>query len=97
MEGLRTKEEILKDFPLSGDGKYTYTLKESIEHGTERIEKFILLAPKAKHIRKMKNNDQRVDEVLKVVGMLAGQPDSVIDELCLTDTNKLIEFFSVFE
>lgn len=91
----RSKEEVLKDFNQNEKGQYVYKLAESIQFGSEKIEEFTLDKPKAKHVRKMQQNPG-MDDVLKVIGRLANQPDSVIDELCMEDMNTLAEFFSVF-
>jgi hypothetical protein len=90
----RSKQEILKDFKADGK-KFIYVLKEPIEFGQETIKEFILEKPKAKHIRNMPK-DAGMDAILKVIGSLSGQPDSVIDELDFPDMNVLAEFFTAF-
>ena len=90
----RSREEILKDFDEAG-GVFTYKLNEPIQNGSEEITEFKLEKPKAKHVRRMPQ-EPGMDAILKVIGSLSNQPDSVIDELCFEDMNKLAEFFSVF-
>ena len=91
----RSKEEVLKDFEKLENGKFKLKLKEPIEYGQETITEFILEKPKAKHVRKMRSNPG-MDDVLKVIGKLSNNADSVIDELGMEDMNLLAEFFSVF-
>lgn len=91
----RSKEEVLKDFEKLENGKFKYTLKEPIQYGQETITEFVLEKPKAKHVRKM-SSKPGMDDVLKVIGKLSNNADSVIDELGMEDMNLLAEFFSVF-
>lgn len=91
----RTKEEILKDFKQNDKGQYVYTLIESIPMGSETIKEFVLDKPKAKHVRKM-SAKPAMDDVLVIIGKLANQSNSVIDELCMEDMNVLAEYFSAF-
>jgi hypothetical protein len=77
------------------DGKYVMPLSRPIQHGQREIKELLLSEPKAKHIRKMPTNPI-MDDVLKICGALAAEPDSVIDELPLKDCNRLAEFFGAF-
>lgn len=77
------------------DGKYILPLSCPIQHGQREIKELTLSRPKAKHIRKMPTNPI-MDDVLKICGALAAEPDSVIDELELKDCNRLAEFFGAF-
>lgn len=88
------KNNILNELEQR-DGKYIFPLSKSIQHGQTEIKQLELSEPKAKHIRKMPTNPI-MDDVLKICGSLAAQPDSVIDELSLKDCNKLAEFFGAF-
>jgi len=91
----KSKEDILKEFPKNENNQFVYTLKEPIQYGSNEIKEFILEKPKAKHIRQM-SSKPGMDDVLNVIGKIASQPNSVIDELCMEDVNILSEFFSVF-
>lgn len=91
----KTKEEILAQFEKNEKGQYVYKLKEPIQHGSETIAEFTLDKPKAKHIRKMPAKPG-MDAVLNIIGKLANQPNSVIDELGFEDMNVLAEYFSAF-
>lgn len=91
----KTKEEILKSFEKNENGKYVYKLKEHINHGSEKITEFILDTPKAKHVRSMPAKPG-MGAVLNIIGKLANQPNSVIDELGFEDMNVLAEYFSAF-
>lgn len=77
------------------DGKYTYKLKTHIEYGTKIISEFVLVEPKAKHIRMLPSNPI-TDDTLKILGAISGQADSVIDELSLSDVGVLSDFISAF-
>lgn len=77
------------------DGKYILPLSKEINYGQRVVKELHLSEPKAKHIRKMPTNPI-MDDVLKICGSLAGEPDSLIDELTLKDCNKLAEFFGAF-
>lgn len=91
----RSKEEVLKDFTQNDKGQYVHKLIDPIQQGSETITEFILDKPKAKHVRKMQSNPG-MDDVLKVIGRLSNQSDSVVDELGMEDMNILAEFFSAF-
>lgn len=91
----KTREEILEQFELNEKGKYVYKLTEPIQQGKEEIKEFELDKPKAKHVRKMPATPG-MDAILNVIGKLANQPNSVIDELCFEDMNTLSEFFTAF-
>ena len=77
------------------DGKYILPLKKPIKHGQREITELQLVEPQAKHIRKMPTKPN-MNDVLQACGRLAGEPDSVIDELSLKDCNRLAEFFGAF-
>lgn len=77
------------------DGKYIIKLDDPIEHGKEEIKELELVKPKAKHIRSMPSNPLTGD-MLNVIGTLCAQPDSVIDELSLSDLDKATDFFEAF-
>lgn len=78
------------------DGKYVLPLSRPIQFGETKITEFHLDEPRAKHLRDFPANP-KMDDILKVVGSLAQQPDSVIDELSMKDTNSCTEFFSAFD
>lgn len=90
----KKESDILKELKQK-DGKYILPLSSPIKHGQSEISELELSEPKAKHIRKMPTNPI-MDDVLKICGSLAAQPDSVIDELSLKDCNRLAEFFGAF-
>ena len=60
------------------DGKYILPLLKPIKHGQREITELSLSEPRAKHIRKMPTNPI-MDDVFKICGALASEPDSVID------------------
>lgn len=78
------------------DAKWVFPLSEPISrNATEKITELLLDEPKAKHIRQMPTSPI-MDDILQVMGSLAQQPDSVMDELSMRDTNRLGEYFSAF-
>lgn len=91
----KSKEEILAQFTQNEKGQYVHKLKEPIQWGSEEITEFVLDKPKAKHIRKMPAKPG-MDAVLNIIGKLANQSNSVIDELGLEDMNILSEYFAAF-
>jgi hypothetical protein len=94
MKEERKESTILSELKVV-DGKYILPLSKEIKHGQRTVTELSLSEPKAKHIRKMPTNPI-MDDVLKACGALAGEPDSLIDELTLKDCNKLAEFFGAF-
>lgn len=95
MENERTQEQILESFERLENGKYLFKLTEKIVQGSKEITEFELFKPKARHMRQMPSNP-KTDDILKIIGALAAQPDSVIDELSISDMNSLAEFFGAF-
>lgn len=93
---MKEKQEtdILKELEQK-DGKYIMPLSKPIKYGEKQITELHLDEPKAKHIRKMPTNPI-MDDVLKICGKLANEPDSLVDELSLKDCNRLAEFFGAF-
>lgn len=75
--------------------KYVLPLSKAIQYGKKEVIELLLDEPKAKHIRQMPTSPI-MDDVLQVCGKLAGEPDSLIDELSLKDCNNLAEFFGAF-
>ena len=70
-------------------------LREPIKHGSEIISELTIQKPKAKHIRGLPQAPNTGD-VLNLGGKLCGQPPSVIDELCIEDTQDLLEIVESF-
>lgn len=89
-----TKENILEELEKDSDGKYILPLVNPVDFNGE-IKELKLVEPKAKHIRKMPA-EPIVDDILKICADLAGQPDSMIDELSLKDVDNLSTFFEAF-
>lgn len=95
MKEKTESEKILEGFEKKGD-KFVIKLSKPFQFGQGRlVETLELSEPKAKHIRKMPTSPI-MDDILKICGALAGEPDSLIDELSLKDCNKLAEFVSAF-
>lgn len=92
--GYMKENTILDELELK-DGKYILILKNPIQHGKESITQLELIEPKAKHL-KMIPASVTTGDMLKVVGALCSQPDSVIDELSLKDLGKATDFFEAF-
>lgn len=90
------KESILKELKKNEEGKYILPLAKPIKWGDKDILELHLDEPKAKHLRGL-SASPNMDEILNVIGKLAGQPDSVIDDLSMKDTNRAAEFFAAFE
>ena len=88
------KKSILDEMELK-DGKYILILKSSIQHGKESITQLEFIEPKAKHL-KMIPASPTTGDMLKVIGSLCSQSDSVIDELSLKDLGKATDFFEAF-
>lgn len=91
----KKQENILEEL-VKVDGKWVFPLSQPISrNGKEEIKELLLDEPRAKHIRQMPAQPI-MDDILQVMGALAQQPDSVMDELCMKDTNRLGDFFSAF-
>tara|TARA_Y100000310_G_scaffold243676_1_gene248265 strand:- start:33636 stop:33917 length:282 start_codon:yes stop_codon:yes gene_type:complete len=93
---MSKEKEILKELKKDKEGKYILPLSTPITWGSAQITELNLEEPKAKHLRGL-SGSPNMDEILGVIGKLAGQPDSLIDELSMKDTNKAAEFFAAFE
>jgi hypothetical protein len=74
---------------VNDDGSVTLHLKEPVIQGEEKISELKLVKPKAKHIKRLKLDGLTMEDMLSLGGRLAGQPPSVIDELCMEDTFAL--------
>jgi hypothetical protein len=72
-----------------------YVLDEPVQYGSETITELRLIKPRAKHIRNFGTN-QTVGDMLDLVGKLARQPKSFIDELSASDALKLSELVGSF-
>lgn len=86
---------ILKELEKNSEGKYILKLQTPFKYGQREVTQLELSEPKAKHIRKMPSSPI-MDDILKICGSLAGEPDSLIDELSLKDCNRLAEFVGAF-
>ena len=91
----KKETNILQELQRTQEGKYILPLSSPIKHGQREVTELHLSELKAKHIRKMPTNPT-MDDVLKVCGQLAAEPDSLIDELSLKDCNKLSEYVQAF-
>lgn len=94
--GNMEKESILNELKKNEEGKFILPLLSPIQFGEKKIEELHLSEPKAKHLRGL-SGSPNMDEILNVIGKLAAQPDSVIDDLSMKDTNRAAEFFAAFE
>ena len=92
---MKKETEILESLERNQDGKYILKLNSPFQYGQREVKELLLSEPKAKHIRKMPTNPI-MDDILKICGSLAGEPDSLIDELSLKDCNRLAEFVGAF-
>lgn len=70
-------------------------LSEPIKFGSENINELVFRKPKAKDFRQLKM-PLSMGELLDLAGKLAGQPPSVIDELSVDDTKKVLEVVGNF-
>jgi hypothetical protein len=70
-------------------------LEEPIKFGSEVISELNFRKPKAKDLRSL-SMSAKADDLLKLAGKLCGQPDSVIDEMCIDDTKKVLDLVSDF-
>lgn len=61
-------------------------LQDPVEYGSEVIYELKLQKPKAKHFKRLSFDNPSFPEMLEILGQLAGQPPSVIDELSWVDT-----------
>lgn len=73
----------------------TYTLKEPVEFGKEKIEKLEFRAPKAKDFRKLPLQPNMGD-MLDLAGRLANQPPSVMDEISAEDMMRVLDIVGKF-
>jgi hypothetical protein len=94
---VKKKEKELDVNSLKKDenGKYILPLNKAIKIKDKTITEFHLDEPKAKHMRSMPTNPS-MDDIMNVIGSLAGEPDHVIDELSVKDVNLCAEFFQAF-
>lgn len=70
-------------------------LKKPIQNGTETIGQLEIREPKAKDFRRMPMQPNMGD-MLNMLGSLAGQPPSVIDELSVEDMTAATEIVAGF-
>ena len=70
-------------------------LVEPFQFGSQFIDELEMQPPKAKHIRNMPAAPNTGD-ILNLAGKLCGQPPSVIDELGMEDTMKVLEVVGNF-
>lgn len=66
-------------------------LSRPIEYGSELISELHIQEPKAKHFRKLREEDGAAEAGLGMLGDLTGQPPSVIDELSIPDMQLALE------
>lgn len=84
-----------KTHKRDNEGKYIIPLSEPITHGNDKITEFRVSRPKAKHIRHLPK-DPSQDDMLKMLGDLSCQPDSVIDELDVADLSEVTDLIESF-
>ena len=94
-EKRKGEKTILDELTINSDGKWPITLEQPFKFGSKEVKELILAEPKAKHLRTI-SSDANIDDILKIVADLAGEPDSLIDELSMADANRVCEFFGAF-
>lgn len=92
---MESSKDFLKSLKTTDDGKYIIKLSKPVKHGDEFVNQLEAEEPKAKHIRKFPQ-DPTTDDILKMIGKLTAQPDSVIDELSLKDVEVCSMFIEAF-
>jgi len=92
---MEEKELNVKELKRTEDGKYILPLESPFNYGERKVDSLNLTEPKTKHLRRLPAAP-KMDDMLKIVGDLAGEPDSLIDELSMKDGAKAAEFFSAF-
>ena len=90
------KEFDIKDYKKNESGKYILPLNDPIVFGKETIKEFTMETPKAKHLRDMPG-DPSMGDIYNIIADLAGQPDSIIDELSMRDSEMAIDYFNSFD
>jgi hypothetical protein len=73
------------------------TLKHPIKFGSEMITELTFRKPKAKDFRSFPAGTPTMGDILTLVGHLANQPDTVVDELSVEDmaaVSKVIDSFT---
>lgn len=70
-------------------------LGEPIRQGSEEITELKIRKPKAKDFRTLPM-EPSMGDILNLAGRLCGQPPSVIDELGMEDTLKLMDIVGNF-
>jgi len=92
----KKKEFSLDDIKKNEDGKYIIPLKSPFNYGERKVSELLLDEPRAKHLRQM-SAEPTMDDIMNVVAQLAGEADSLIDELSMGDITTCGEFFGAFE
>lgn len=94
--GNMAKKFNIKDLKKNEDGKFILPLNSPFKYGEREVKELLLDEPRAKHIRQMPSNP-KMDDIMNVIAVLAGEPDSLIDELSMGDITRAGEFFGSFE
>ncbi len=93
----KDKEELdLKKLKKTADGKYILPLKKPVKFGSKTISQLELIEPTAKHLRDL-SADPTLDDMLNIVADLAGESDSLIDMLSMSDASQAVAFFNAFD
>lgn len=69
----------------------TLKLEYPVEYGEELISELRLPRPKGKHFRQFNMEEASMSDMMDMLGKLAGQPPSVIDELDFSDLQRGFE------
>jgi len=77
------------------DGKYVFPLTKPVKYGKDTFEELLLDEPKGKHLRKMPA-EPTTGDMLNMAGSLAGEANSLIDELPMKDCTNLAQFIESF-
>ena len=73
----------------NADGSITVKLKKPVKHGDQEVAVLTVREPVAKDLRKLPQA-LNTGDLLNLAGALTGQPPSVIDQLCMADTQKVL-------
>lgn len=75
--------------------KVKIELTEPVKHGKNEITELELREPRAKDMRKV-SLSPTMGEMLDIAATISNNPPSVIDQLCIKDTMKVVEVIGDF-
>ena len=94
-ENEDAKDEYIENLEKTEKGKFIIKLKRPFEYGEKTFSQFELEEPKVKHLRKLPSNPT-MNDMLKMIGLLAQESDSVLDRVSPRDLPALTEFIEAF-